>query len=185
MIEGLSQDLTKQGFSLKLKIPNTNINKIFEYSDFSIEQDIKVETRYETYWEKRDSWWASFTNWLNDDWGKDEKVRQVEEYIIDKTKIKGIVDIKMRSVLTSYKNKTNEEIINPLNKEVDCFFEEVKKVLIKIQSDFEQGIKDKQKSQNEISDLLTNMNVFLEQTKKASHDSESLLADIDQLKQCQ
>jgi hypothetical protein len=182
LIKDLSEALNKDGFYLKLRIPTANINKIFEYSNFSIEQDITVKTTQETYFEKRDGWWASFTNWLNDDWGKEAKTRNIEEYIIDKTKIKDIVDKKMKSVLTIYKNNIDKEIINPLNSAVDDFFSDMKIILVNIQSDFEQGIKDNQKQQCEKNLLLENISSLLKQSHEAYKDCNDLSIDVSNLK---
>jgi hypothetical protein len=182
LIKDLSETLKQNGFYLKLRIPTANINKIFEYSDFSIEQDITVKIKKENYVEKRDGWWAGFTNWLNDDWGKETKTRNIEEYIIDKIKIKDIVDKKMKSVLTIYKNNIDKEIIHPLNSAVDDFFSDMKNILVNIQSDFEQGIKDNQKQQFEKKLLLENISSLLKQSHEVYKDGNDLSIDVSNLK---
>jgi hypothetical protein len=180
LIKNLSVDLNKNGFVINIRAPNFNKNKIFEYSSFSILENGAIKENPRTNWKKREGWWASLVNSLNEEWGADKEI--IKEYIIDKGEVKKIVNQKVESALTVYKNNIYKEIINPLNSAVDDFFSDMKIILVNIQSDFEQGIKDNQKQQCEKNLLLENISSLLKQSHEAYKDCNDLSIDVSNLK---
>ena len=81
-----------------------------------------------------------------------------------------------------YDKATKQEIIQPINAEVDKFFNELKKTIGHVRGDLQQGIRDKQnKEESELNMLREYLERFSKGVPAIETDSESLNQDIKNL----
>jgi nitrogen regulatory protein PII-like uncharacterized protein len=127
IILDINSSMTNDGFRVSLKLPGTNkLDAIFRSDYFSLDDKLGHKTVTESYTVKKDGLWSGFKNWLNDDWGRESRTREVDEFVIDMPQIRNIVNEGIDKTFGTYSVTMENEITKPLKFEVDAFFVELR-----------------------------------------------------------
>lgn len=183
IITGINSSMAKDGFKVSLKIPNANkLDAVLRNSGLSLNDKLNHKTKTESYSVKKDGWWSGFKNWCNNDWGRETKTRQVDEYVVDMDHIRKFINDGVDKLFATYSVAMRDEITNPLRFEVDIFFMELRKILENIRGNLQQGIRDQQSDKAELDVLSGYLDKFLSNIFDVTKDCEALNHDVDYLK---
>ncbi len=127
----------------------------------------------------RDSLWAGFINWFNDDWGREEYTVEKRYFNVDKKRLKE----KMINTVNSYKEEMfrllEKKAATPMSEGVGEFFRDFRRIVEQIQGDIRTGMEDKKKSSAEQGEIARK----LEDLRKRipSEDIDGLEKDVKSL----
>lgn len=179
IIVDINSSMANDGFRISLKLPTTNkLDAIFRIDYFSLDDKLGHKTVTESYTVKKDGLWSGFTNWLNDDWGRESRTREVDEFVIDMPQIRKIVNEGVDKTFGTYSVTMESEITKPLKLEVDAFFVELRATIENIRGNLQQGIRDQQNDRVELEALAKCLDQFLSNIMDVTKDSNALNEDV-------
>ena len=182
IIFDINTSISNEGFTIRLKFPDTQeLNNIFKNKNLSLNEKMDVQTKKEPYSVEKSGVlpWLARKIWGG---GSETRYRNVTEYIIKIKDIKQFVFTSVGENFDRYDKATKQEIIQPINTEVDEFFNELKKTIGHVRGDLQQGIRDKQnKEESELNMLREYLERFSKGVPAIETDSESLNQDIKDL----
>lgn len=182
VISDINTSMSNQGFTIRLKPPSTQeLNNIFKGNRLSLSEKIDAHTKEESYEVEKSGVgaWLARKIWGG---GSETRYRDVTEYIINIDDVKQFVVTSVGKNFDRYIKATEQKIIQPINCEVDEFFNELKKTIGHVRGDLQQGIRDKQnKEGSELSALRECLEHFSKGALAIENDSESLNQDIKNL----
>ena len=182
VISDINENMSNDGFTVRLAPPSTEeLNNFFKDNSLSLDEKMDTQTKKESYlFEKSGVFsWIARKIW---DGGYEERHRDVTEYIINIENIKRFVVTSVGENFDRYTQATDQEVIQPINLEVDKFFSELKKTIGHVRGDLQQGIRDKQnKEGSELNALREYLERFSKGVPAIEADSESLNQDIKNL----
>jgi len=113
LLTKIEQKLSEEGDSLEIDLPKLSIGFNID-SQGTLSTSIKKET--ETYTSKGDGYWNGFKNWLNSNWGIEEKTRDI--FIIEKDEIIQNIKKALENIQKSEINKLNKKFDNTIRKPI-------------------------------------------------------------------
>ena len=182
-IKKINFNILNDGFKVILKPPNTEkIDNIYKNIDISINKNFEYDKRKEYYSVKKNDWWAKVQNWLNDDWGREQRTKELNGFIINLDKTQGSIKDKTNEVFENYSSIVKKEVIEPLLSEISAYFSEVKTTVEGTRGNLQQGISDKQNDRIEIDKLVECLDRLIAEKEDISNDIKELEEDIKALK---
>ena len=114
LLTKIEQKLSEEGDSLEIYLPKLSIGFDID-SQGTLSASIKKET--ETYTSKGDGYWNGFKNWLNSDWGTEDKTRDI--FIIEKDEIIQNIKKALENIQKSEISKLNKKFNNTIRKPIE------------------------------------------------------------------
>lgn len=183
LVNSINSSLASDGFRVNLHVSNkVNLDEVLDNSGLLLDVQSASQVKTETYIQKRDGWWASFTHWMNSDWGVDQHQREVKEFVVDLDKISAAMKKIIGQIFSDFSKRNEHEIIEPLMSKTATFFKDLNTKIDRIRGDLQQGIHDQQKNKAELDILLEYLDQFLNNIVDVTKDCKSLNCDVDHLK---
>lgn len=183
LVNSINSSLASDGFRVNLHVSNkVNLDEVLDNSGLLLDVQSASQVKTETYIQKRDGWWASFTHWMNSDWGVDQHQREVKEFVVDLDKISDAMKKIIDQIFSDFSKRNECEVIEPLKSKTETFFKDLQTKIDSIRGDLQQGIRDQQNDKAELDILLGYLDQFLNNIVDVAKDCKSLNCDVNRLK---
>lgn len=188
VITKFNTNMQDSGFKVKFTSPKINTLGKELHTVISLsEKLIKNEQKLEKKRVNQTGFWGGFKRFidvLDNDWGVDYEYNYNNVSIVKIKNIKEDTTRNINKIFDDFSQKIENEVINPIQTDLNEFFLELRQAIEKIRGNLQQSIRDKQKSQDEqeifkknLLHLSNDVPEFKEDTELLGHDISSAKSD--------
>mgnify|MGYP001362378056 CR=1 FL=1 len=176
----ISAKLSKRGFNIELRTPE--ISQFYlEFSGKEILRDA-IEIQRETVKRKRrqTGTWGKICEWFDsEDWGWEEYEDIVENYQISQNKLYRELLTNIEQAFESLNEQIAKLVQDPLNEEIEGFFEKLEKNVNSLAADLKSGINDKSKTEDEQKQIFNYLDQNENNVTNMTSDLQGLSLDLE------
>lgn len=180
VIEAITEKLNKKGFNIEIKLPEISQFSL-EFSGNEILKDaIEVQKEKVKRKKRQAGYWGKICTWFNtSDWGWEEYEDVVVNYQISQSKLHKELLTDLEEAFRDLNEQITNLVKEPLDHEINDFFEKIEKKVNSLVTDLTVGINDKSRTEKEQQQIFEFLDVNEENVKNMITDLRSLTLDLE------
>ncbi|WP_417698646.1 hypothetical protein, partial [Psychromonas sp.] len=172
------KNLKDSGFTLSLSL-NKISTSIKNIDTETISTDVKKTSESRRRTRVKDSYFSKFTNWLNDDWGRETYYVDVDVYIVKVNDIKQRSNAAISNAMQGISDTANRFLLENVKPDIDAHITEVSRYLEKYRKTLLAGARAKEQSQKNQEELIAKLNVFGKELQYIAEDTLDTKEDLN------
>lgn len=182
IVDTMKNRMDGDGFSIKIKIPDTKTISLDFSADEMLEDIISEKTATKTGRRRTEGLWGGICKFVNtDDWGYEEYSYTVEHFEIDIRKVEFSIIKGINNTFSGLEKSVATSIQVPLKNGITKFFNDLKLTMEQIRGDLMQSIDDQKRSKSEQDALAKRLAALKKNIPQIQKDSCGLKADVQPL----
>lgn len=182
IVERMEKRSKEDGFEINISIPSLSGVNFNVSASQMLDDIISEKTETVTRQRRKSGVWGTICKWFDtDDWGWEEYQRKESYYVINIDSVHKKMVSQIDSVFSGMGETISIYVSKPLNKELEDFFDELRKKVEGIRGNLLQSITDKNLNKMKQEALFLELGRLRKSMPAIVKDSKSLKGDIEPL----
>lgn len=178
----IHQQLEESGFSIQLKFPIFNIDKLNFSTDDAFEEAVKREEKTVTHSRRQSGVWGTVCGWFNtDDWGWEDYQTTEEKFVVKLASLKSSISNLLNALIHNIDIAIKDQVEQPINNELVFFFTNFTEKLEDIRANLQQSITVQQSESELLEQIKHDLSFFSKKSKEIANDSDELKKEVNEL----
>ena len=179
IIDEFKARMEEDGLELDLRIPDIKDLQLGIGGADILDKAIESKTETVTRRRRKTGFWGGLCEIFNtDDWGWESYGSKEEFYVVDVQKLKNQCDKNIEKMFDSLNKRVSEKIDTPLKKNISAYFVRVKEIVENIREDMLEGMRQKEKSGEELVELKAELANLAKKSEGVREDCSGLFKDV-------